>query len=151
VRDKRFVADHRGGLLRKGQHRQLATWACNCSQHVLRLIGLATADRLKSVLKVAEDWVQGKASVGEARSASIEALQVAREAADPITIAVARSVGQAVATAHMADHSLAAAWYALKAVSEAAGDAEKERQWQDLQLSVEIKELVQSAREKKNF
>jgi hypothetical protein len=34
-------------------------------------------------------------------------------------IAVARSVGHAVATAHIADHSLGAAWYALKAVKSA--------------------------------
>jgi hypothetical protein len=72
---------------------------------------------------------------------------VAREWANPVAVAAARAVGQAVATVHMADHSLGAAEYALKAVKAAGGSVELERTWQDEQLPAEVRELVLSARE----
>ena len=59
--------------------------------------------------------------------------------------AVARAVGQAVATAHMADHSLGAALYALKAPTAADQSSELEGRWQLERLPVEIRELVVSA------
>ena len=64
---------------------------------------------------------------------------------------MARSVGHAVATAHMADHSLGAAWYALKAVKYAGKSIDKEKKWQNDQLPSEIMELVLSARKNKRF
>lgn len=151
MRDGRFVVEHRGGPLRKEQHRQLMVWACNCSKHVLPLFGTPVDVRLTKALAVAKDWELGKTSVGEARNASVGAIHAAQEATEPAAIAVARSVGQAVATAHMADHSLGAAWYALKAIARSGGNVEGERKWQDGQLPVEIRELVQSARQKKNI
>jgi uncharacterized protein GlcG (DUF336 family) len=95
---------------------------------------------------VAKEWKEGKATVGEARKASLGAIAAARESTSQIAIAVARSIGHAVATAHMADHSLGAAWYALKAVENAGKSVEKERKWQDDQLPVEIRKLVLEAR-----
>lgn len=64
---------------------------------------------------------------------------------------MARSVGHAVATAHMADHSLGAAWYALKAVKNAGKSIDAERKWQYEQLPSEIKKLVLTARKAKRF
>ena len=151
VRDKRFVAEHRGGPLRQAQHRQLIGWARRCSEHVLPLLQTPVDRRLKVALSVATEWEHGKASVGEARTASFGANHAAQQATDPVAVAVSRSVGQAVATAHMADHSLGAAWYALKAISRTGGNVEEERKWQDRQLPPEIRELVQSARMKKNL
>ena len=43
-------------------------------------------------------------------------IQLIKWACDYAEIAVARAIGHTVATAHMADHSLGAALYALKAV-----------------------------------
>ena len=60
--------------------------------------------------------------------ASLGAHAVARESFNPISIAVARSIGQAIATAHMADHSLGAAFYALKAVKHASKSTDEERE-----------------------
>jgi hypothetical protein len=151
MRDKRFVAEHRGGPLRKEQHHQLMQWACNCAEHVLPLFGEKIDERLINALNAAKAWKQGNVSVGDARKASVGAHTVARESSSTMTIAVARSVGHAVATAHMADHSLGAAWYALKAVKSAGKSIDAERQWQDEQLPLEIKELVLTARKiKKN-
>jgi len=89
MRYKRFITEHRGGLLTKEQHRQLIFWACKCAENVLPLF------------------------------------------TNTIEIAVARSIGHAAATAHMADHSLRAAEYALKAIKLADKSIEIERKFQD--------------------
>lgn len=39
MRDKRFIAVHRGGPLSKEQHYQLISWAHTCTEHVLPLFG----------------------------------------------------------------------------------------------------------------
>ena len=150
MRDKRFVVEHRGGLLAKAQHQKLIEWACDCARHVSPLFGNAMDLRLQQALDVARQWRIGNASVGDCRKASVEAIQVARESLSETAIAVSRSVGHAVATAHMADHSLEVAWYALKAVKSAGGALEMERQWQDKQLPPEIRSLVLAARKSKN-
>lgn len=151
MRDRRFVAVHRGGPLKKEQHVQLMTWACGCAEHLFSLIDNNVDDRLYDSLSVGRAWAKGNASVGDARNASVAAHNVARQSSDPIAIAVARAVGHAVATAHMADHSLGTVWYALKAVKQAGGSIDAERQWQNERLPNEIKDLVLSARSDKKF
>lgn len=151
MRDKRFIAEHRGGPLKKEQHYQLMTWACICAEHVMPLFDKKIDDRLTQALWIAKEWIKGNTSVGDARKAAVQAHAIARDLSDPISIAVARSVGHAVATAHMADHSLGAAWYALKAVKNAGKSIDQERQWQNEQLGLQIKCLVLSARENKKF
>ncbi|MGZ7108911.1 MAG: putative immunity protein [Methanobacterium sp.] len=72
-----------------------------------------------NALNVAREWMKGNASVGDVRKFSVAAHAVARECTDSIAIAVARSVRHGVATAHMADHSLEAVGYVLKAMKNA--------------------------------
>jgi hypothetical protein len=151
MRDKKFIAKHRGGPLKKEQHYQLIQWACDCSEHILYLFGENIDERLQNALIVTNEWKTGNASVGDARKASLSAIAVANESLDPTEIAVARSIGHAVATAHMADHSLSAAWYALKAVKRAGKSVDIERKWQEEQLQLEIKELIINARKAKKF
>ena len=151
MRDKRFIAEHRGGPLKKDQHYQLIQWACDCAEHVLHLYGEKIDERLKNALHVAKEWKQGNVSVGDARKAAVDAHAIAREASNPRAIAVARSVGHAIATAHMADHSLGAAWYALKAVKNTGKLIDAERKWQDEDLPSEIKELVLTARKSRKI
>ncbi len=151
MRDKRFIAEHRGGPLKKEQHFQLIQWACDCAENVLPLFGEITDERLTNALHVAKEWKCGNASVGDAMKASVAAHAVARESSHSTSIAVARSVGQAVATAHMADHSLGAAWYALKAKKNAGKSTDAERRWQDEQLPPEIKVLILTARKSRKI
>jgi hypothetical protein len=151
MRDKRFIAEHRGGPLKTEQHCQLMIWACKCAKHVMSFLSEDIDDRLTNALVVGKAWIRGEASVGEARKASVAAHDFARDFSDPVIIAVARSVGHAVATAHMADHSLGSAWYALKAVKNAGKSVNAERQWQDEQLPLEIRKMVISARNDKKF
>lgn len=151
MRDWRFVAEHRGGPLGTDRHRQLMVWACDCAEHVIPLLTDSADGRLTAALAVAKNWTVGKASVGEAMKASQAAHAAARDSHDRTAIFVARSVGQAVATAHMADHSLGAAWYALKAVHNAGQSTESERKWQDSRLPPDIRQLVLSARKNRKI
>jgi hypothetical protein len=151
MRDKRFIAEHRGGPLQKQQHYQLIKWACDCAENALLLFGERIDERLQKALNVANDWKEGHASVGDARQASLDAIAVATESSNTTAIAVARSVGHAAATAHMADHSLGAALYALRAVKSAGKSMDEERKWQDDQLPPEIKDLVLTARKSRKI
>jgi uncharacterized protein GlcG (DUF336 family) len=148
MRNKQFIAEHRGGLLTKEQHKQLIVWACKCIENVLPLFTNTIDQRLNDAIKTAKEWTKNNASVGDARRASLDAIAVAKELTDPIEMAVARSVGHAVATAHMADHSLRAAEYALKAVKLAHKSIENERKLQDKNLSAGIVDLILSTRDK---
>jgi hypothetical protein len=148
MRNKRFIAEHRGGPLKKEQHRYLILWACKCVENVLPLYSKTIDKRLTNAIKIAKEWTKDNASVGAVRNASFDAIAVANELTNPIDIAVARSVGHAVATAHMADHSLRAAEYALKAIKLAGKSIDTERKFQDKHLLPDIVELVTSARNK---
>lgn len=142
MRDNRFVAEHRGGTLNKEQHRQLIRWAYRCVEHVLPVLNIDPNERLLHALFIAKEWEKGNAKTGEAMKASVTAHAAAREAADPVTAAIARAIGQAVATAHMADHALGGALYALKALKLAGLLTEEEKKWQKKQLPPEVKEFV---------
>jgi len=151
MRDRGFVAVHRGGPLTKDHHHQVIRWAWGCSEHVLSLTGQDIDRRLIHALHVAREWEQEKATVGEARKAAAGALAVARESSDPVITAIARSIGHAVATAHMADHSTGAAEYALKAMKMAGKSIDEERTWQDEKLTPAIRDLILPARQKKKL
>jgi hypothetical protein len=69
MRDKRFIAVHRGGPLTKENHKKLIRWARECSEHVLALIVENPDPRLLYALYIAKEWEAGNASVGEARKA----------------------------------------------------------------------------------
>jgi hypothetical protein len=146
MRDRRFIAEHRGGPLSRPLHCLLAAWAAECAEHVLPLFAARSCDdRPRHAIATARTWAEGKIRVGVAQKASIASHAAAREASDPSAVAVARAAGHAVATAHFAEHSLGAALYALKAVAAAGGDVARERAWQIEQLRPEIRELVRSA------
>jgi hypothetical protein len=157
-RDPRFVAIHRGGLLDVTRHRLLATWAADCAEHVLPLFTnkYPEDDRPRRAIETARAWSRGKATVGEAREAAFAAHAAARSASDPAAREVARAAGHAVATAHMADHELGAAAYAIKAVrlasseSDAMAVGERECRWQREQLPEAIRELVLSDQVQRN-
>jgi hypothetical protein len=148
MRDKRFIAEHRGGSLKKEQHKQLMIWACQCVEHVLPLVEKTVQLRLTFAIETAYQWTKGLATVGDARKASLDVIAVANKLTDPKEIAIARAVGHAVATAHMSDHSIRAADYALKALKHAGISIDSEREFQNKLLPTEIIELVISTRNK---
>jgi hypothetical protein len=157
-RDPRFVAVHRGGLLDPDRHRLLVTWAADCAQHVLPLFTSRNPKdhRPEQAVETARAWSRGEATVGEAREAAYAAHAAARETSDPVACEVARATGHAVATAHMADHELGAAAYAIRAVRLASQDTDpqvagdRECEWQRKQLPDAIRDLVISDQEQRN-
>ena len=157
-RDPRLVAVHRGGLLDVATHRLLASWAADCAEHVLSLFTskYPEDERPRRAIETARAWSRGEVTVGEARAAACAAHAAARNAADAAAREVARAAGHAVATAHMADHELGAAAYAIKAVrlaspeSEALTAGERECRWQRDHLPEAIRELVLSDEERRN-
>jgi hypothetical protein len=152
TRDPRFVAIHRGGLLDVASHHLLASWAADCAEHVLPLFTAKYPEdnRPRRAIETARAWSRGEASVGEAREAAFAAHAAARSASDGAARAVARAAGHAAATAHMADHELGAAAYAIRAVrlaapeSDAVAAGERECRWQREHLPEAIRELVLS-------
>jgi hypothetical protein len=144
MRDRRFVAEHRGGPLRMQEHRDLIEWASNCVKHVLIHIGEHSNPSLIKILDVGEAWKHGKASVGDARNAALAAIAIANKLENPVKISATRAVGHVVAVAHMADHSLRAVDYALKALNK--DDRLLEKQWQNEQLPESVQTLVLTAR-----
>ena len=147
MRDRRFVAVHRGGPLQIADHRLLAAWAADCAEHVLPLFKECNADdqRPQRAIEIARAWARGEVLVGDAQKAAVGAHAAAREASSAAATAAARAAGHAVATAHMADHCLGPAIYGVKAVVVAGGSAEAERAWQMEQLPDELRELIESA------
>ena len=146
MRDIRFISKYRGGLLDKNEHILLSRWASICAEHVLNMLGDKINEKLIEALNVSKEWREGKTSVNKARKAALEAFNVAKNSSNTIEKMVACSIGHAVATAHMADHSLVASIYALKAVKILKGSFEDELKWQEERLPNEIKDLVISKR-----
>ena len=155
MRDRRFVAAHRGGPLALAEHRLLAAWAAECAEHLLPIFERYSADdRPRQAITIGRAWVRGEVKTGVAQRAAVAAHAAAREVTDPAAVAVARAAGHAVATAHFADHShqlrlLGPAIYGAKAVEAAGGSADDERAWQLDRLPEEVRELVTSALEQR--
>jgi hypothetical protein len=148
-RDPRFVTVRRGGTLTDADHRLLAVWSAACAERVLPLFEKARPgdDRPRRAIEQGRAWARGEITMGQAREAAFAAHAAAREATGASTKA-ARAAGQAVSVAHMADHELGGAAYAIRAVMEVAPGAERaaagrrECQWQRDQLPAAIRELV---------
>jgi hypothetical protein len=148
-RDPRFVTVRRGGVLQDADHHRLAVWAADCAQHVLHLFEEAqpSDDRPRRAIEQARAWARSEITMTQARAAAFAAHAAARQVLGAAKEA-ARAAGHAVAVAHMADHELGAAAYAIRAVRAATPEAEREDagrlecQWQRAQLPAEIRELV---------
>ena len=148
-RDPRLITVRRGGTLQDIDHRLLAMWAADCAQHVLHFFEQTqTVDnRPRLAIEQARAWARGEITMTLARTAAFASHAAAREVVGAAKEA-ARAAGHAVAVAHMADHELGAAAYAIRAVRAAVpedkrGEAGRlECQWQRAQIPREIRELV---------
>jgi hypothetical protein len=148
-RDPRLVTVRRGGSLNDADHRLLAVWAAACAEHVLQLFEQARPgdERPRRAIEQARAWARGEITMTQARTVAFAAHAAAREASGPAREA-ARAAGHAVSVAHMADHELGAAAYAIRTVRAAADPNDRDEagraecRWQRAQLAVEIRDLV---------
>ncbi len=124
-------------LVRNSDHKTLAVWAIDCAERVLPYFEekYPDDDRPRKAITTLQTWIDtGVFSMAVIRKASLDSHAAAREVGeDNPARSAARAAGQAVATAHVPDHSMGAALYALQAVHRAADAADaviKERDWQ---------------------
>ncbi|MGD9780953.1 MAG: putative immunity protein [Kiritimatiellia bacterium] len=156
-RDPRFITLRRGGTLVDADHRRLATWAAACAERVLPLFEQARPGdaRPRRAIEAARAWAREKITMTQAREAAYAAHAAAR-AAPGAAKEAARAAGHAVAVAHMADHELGAAAYAIRAVRAATPEAKRdaagrrECRWQRARLPAAIRALVLDDQKRRN-
>ena len=124
-------------LVRSSDHRALAIWAAECAERVLPFFEKDRPEdqRPREALVRLREWIDtGEFHMDAVRKTSLKAHAAARSVPDGSAARfAARACGQAMATAHVPAHSMAAAWYAAKAAWAArgdAGDVQVEREWQ---------------------
>jgi hypothetical protein len=156
-RNPQFVTVRRGGKLEDPQHRLLAAWAADCAEHVLDYFcsQYSDDDRPRRAIEQARAWSRGEISITQARQAAYAAHDAAKVASGAAR-AAARAAGHAVATAHMADHELGAAAYAIRAVRTASPADRRDEAghieclWQRERLPEAIRALVLSDEDLRN-
>ena len=161
-RDPRLVTLRRGGTLTDADHHLLALWAVACADHVLPLFEAARpADpRPRHALEQVVAWVRGEVAMMATRAAGGHAMGAARDLTGAPRYA-AYAAGQAACVAHVAEHDLGAAAYAVKAVRAAttAGGADPaaaldagraEVRWQREQLPDAVRALVLEDQRRRN-
>ncbi|MEO7422564.1 MAG: putative immunity protein [Ornithinibacter sp.] len=157
VRDPRLVTIRRGGTLTDEDHRLLALWAASCAEHVLHLFesGEPEDTRPRDAIAHARAWARGEVTMMQSRAAGGHAMGAARPHAGAPRFA-AYSAGQAACVAHVAEHDLGGAAYAIKAVQAAApieeGEAAGRREcaWQRTRLPAAIRDLVLEDQRRRN-
>jgi hypothetical protein len=153
VRDPRLITVRRGGTLTDADHHLLALWATACAEHVLPLFEAVRPDddRPRRAIEAARAWVRGELPMMRTREAGGHAMGAARDLAGAPRFA-AYAAGQAAVVAHVAEHDLGAAAYAIKAVRAADGDAagRDECRWQRERLPAAVRELVLADQRRRN-
>jgi hypothetical protein len=157
VRDPRFITIRRGGTMADETHRLLALWAAACAEHVLPFFEVVRPQdpRPREAIEQIRAWVRGDVTMMETRAAGGHAMGAARDLRGAPRFA-AYAAGQAAVVAHVAEHELGAAAYAIRAVrasvraSESAAAGRRECQWQRHQLPYEIRELVLDDQDRRN-
>jgi hypothetical protein len=145
VRDPRLVTVRRGGTLTDEHHHLLALWAAACAERVLPLFEAERPDdpRPAEALAAVRAWTRGELPMMVTRAAGGHAMGAARDLRGAARFA-AYAAGQAAVVAHVAEHDLGAAAYAIKAVRAAEGlDAgRRERDAQRALLPAAVRDLV---------
>ena len=145
VRDPRLVTVRRGGTLTDADHHLLALWAADCAEHVLRLFEAESPDdgRPRAAIGAVRAWTRGDLPMMQARALGGHAMGAARDLRGAARHA-AYAAGQAGAVAHVAEHDLGAAAYAIKAVQSAEGPeaGKRECRWQRDRLPDAVRQLV---------
>ena len=157
VRDPRLVTIRRGGTLTDADHHLLALWAATCAEHVLPEFECVRRDdpRPREAIERARAWARGEVTMTSARAAGGHAMGAARELRRAARHA-AYAAGQAAVVAHVAEHELGAAAYAIRAAMaaappELAEDAgRRECRWQRDRLPDAIRDLVLDDQRRRN-
>ena len=131
-------------LVEASDKRSLAIWALACAERVLPYFEaeFPQDSQPRQALATLQDWIDtGKFSMKTIRAAALASHAAAREVGeDTPACSAARAAGQAVSTAHVKEHALAAANYTLQAIFRAniennpEDSIKSERKWQTQHL-----------------
>jgi len=157
VRDPRLVTVRRGGSLTDDHHHLLAIWAATCAEHVLPLFEEPNPGDLRprDAIEAAREWAHGNAKMMATRAIGGHAMGAARPLQGSARFA-AYAAGQAACVAHVPEHDLGAAAYAIKAVRAAAPRGTEvqaglaERDWQRRQIPASLRDLVLQDQARRN-
>ena len=157
VRDPRLVTIRRGGSLTDADHHLLALWAAECAEHVLGVFESERPgdDRPRSAIEAVRAWVRGERPMMATRALGGHAMGAARDLRGAPRFA-AYAAGQAAVVAHVAEHDLGAAAYAIKAAVAAAARGEEDAArrsecgWQRERLPEPVRELVLEDQRRRN-
>lgn len=129
----------------------MAAWAAVCAERVLPFFERVYPedDRPRKAIETCRRWIQkGIFSMAEIRGASLAAHAAARESKEnKAACFAARAAGQAVATAHVAQHAFGGSYYALKAVAavnpeNTESSVMREFKWQSRQLPDDQRDTI---------
>lgn len=157
VRDPRLICVRRGGTLSDTDHRLLAVWAATCAEHVLPLFEESNSEdtRPRDAIEAARMWARGQAKMMDTRAIGGHAMGTARPLRGAARFA-AYAAGQAACVAHVPEHDLGAAAYAIKAVQAAAPRGKEkvagqaERDWQRQHIPGSLYDLVLEDQARRN-
>lgn len=154
MRNPRFITIHRGGVLVDAEHRHLMQWALAMTRHLIPCLSIPLDPLLLEALEVGKQWSEGKVGTGAAMKMSRAVHKHAQSMIDPAYKLFCRVVGHAVATAHMADHSMGPVYYGRKLVKLSGFDEGQELAWQLAalqELSPSLVPLVEQALSEKGI
>ncbi|WP_129665271.1 putative immunity protein [Phytoactinopolyspora endophytica] len=155
-RDPHLITIRRGGLLTDSDHHLHGLWAAACAEHVLHFFEAECPSdtRPREAIEAIRAWTQGSMKMMASRAAGGHAMGAARDLTGAARHA-AYAAGQAACVAHVAEHNLGAAAYAIKAARAGTPGAEDlagrlECEWQREQLPEAIRELVIGDQRRRN-
>ena len=135
----------------KEDQKAMATWAADCAERVLHFFEEAYPkdERPRHAIEACRTWVRtGEFRMPDIRGASLGAHDAARDAKEnDAACYAAHAAGQAVATAHVAQHAYGGAYYALKAIAAkdpAIADVKtsEEHTWQSQHLPAHLRQEI---------
>ena len=157
VRDPRLITVRRGGQLSDEDHRRIALWAAECAEHVLGLFEEVepSDSRPRAAVDAIRAWTRGELAMMDTRAFGGHSMGAARALSGAARFA-AYAAGQAACVAHVPEHDLGAAAYAIKAVRAAAPAGaqavagREELAWQRDRLPPSVRELVLEDQKRRN-
>lgn len=124
-------------LVLQTNSKTLGIWAADCAERVLPYFEkkYLQDNRPRNAIKALRKWIEtGAFRMTDVRRDSLAAHAAARSVEnDNVARSAARAAGQAMATAHVPTHSIAAASYAATVIRDFTGsmkETEIERDWQ---------------------
>jgi hypothetical protein len=142
MRDKKWVLEHRGGILSIEKQKILMKWAIHCVVHLFPLLNNNINEKIIEAINIGNNWIIGQVKTGEAIKTAREIIKYIKTLDNKLEVAITRDAGHAVSTAHMADHAMGPVKYGLDAIKIIKKKKKKEIEWHINNFPIELKEQI---------